>query len=388
MKINQLKISGIGGIKELELKFCPGFNVLCGPNGIGKSTILKIIANSFASYSTILKRNANYEIGTYSLEYVDVNNKTINRSFTVMEFEPQKQDLNSHVTDETSFVMYFREDRSMEYQSIQAIPRDVSNNKYQVGNDLGFGIKGDIKGWFDNRYLFAATDEGLSKEKKSNFELAKRCFSILDPNVCFKTVDPTSLDIKVTTLNGEVYLEYLSAGYKSCLYLLLGLIREIEFRFIGTEYKVTDFDGVILIDELDLHLHPIWQAKMVSALKVLFPKAQFITTTHSPSVLQSLRKEEIIPLAQDGEGNIFVKELVLSEYGLQGWSIEEILRDVMEMPETTSELFEETKKSFDKAMNNDDNITALKEYELLKKMLHPDSILRRLLEIQIAGIGD
>ena len=51
-----------------------------------------------------------------------------------------------------------------------------------------------------------------------------------------------------------------------------------------------------LLMKIDLHLHPTWQAGLVEALKTIFPRVQFILTTHSPSILQILEKDEIIAL--------------------------------------------------------------------------------------------
>ena len=65
MKIDNLKISGVGGIKELELAFHDGFNVICGANGVGKTTVLNIIADAFTSLNCDLKRNARYKKGKY-----------------------------------------------------------------------------------------------------------------------------------------------------------------------------------------------------------------------------------------------------------------------------------------------------------------------------------
>ncbi|MBK7436994.1 MAG: AAA family ATPase [Saprospiraceae bacterium] len=60
-------------------------------------------------------------------------------------------------------------------------------------------------------------------------------------------------------------------------------------------------DGkAILIDEIDLHLHPSWQVKIVKALKTTFPNVQFIVTTHSPLVLSSVKRGEIIALSNGG----------------------------------------------------------------------------------------
>ena len=135
-------------------------------------------------------------------------------------------------------------------------------------------------------------------------------------------------------------------------------------------------------------MHPIWQAELVKALKIIFPKAQFILTTHSPSILQTLEKEEIIALAYDEDRNTCLKELNLGKYGLQGWTLEEILKNIMEMPTTTSKLYQDTLRKFDQAMNMENREEILKQYELLREMLHPDNPLRKLLSIQVSEWED
>ena len=123
-------------------------------------------------------------------------------------------------------------------------------------------------------------------------------------------------------------------------------------------------------------------------VKKIFPKCQFIVTTHSPSILQSVEKNEIIPLYSNEEHETCVKELRLGDYGLQGWSLEEILKDVMDMPSTTSVLYKETIRAFDKAMDDEDVPEIKRNYEILNKMLHPNSTLRKLLQIQMAGLEE
>ena len=178
----------------------------------------------------------------------------------------------------------------------------------------------------------------------------------------------------------------LSDGYKSCIFILLGIIKEVEYRF--PEVNAIDYHDIIMIDEIDIHLHPQWQAKLVKVLKEIFPKAQIIATTHSPSVLQNATAEEIIPLYKDENGDTCIKELQLGEYGLQGWTLEEIMKDVMGMESTTSDLYAQTIKEFDDAMY-EENIPVIKEkYEILCRMLHPESTLRQLLKIQMAGMEE
>ena len=140
--------------------------------------------------------------------------------------------------------------------------------------------------------------------------------------------------------------------------------------------------------EVDLHLHPIWQAGLIKALKAIFPYAQFILTTHSPSVLQILEKEEIIALGYNEKGDTYLKELNLGKYGLQGWTLEEILKYVMEMPATTSGLYQETLAKFDDAMNKEDKDLILQQYNILREMLHSCNPLQKLLAIQVAEWED
>lgn len=69
MKIKSLVVDGIGGIHHLELSFGDGLNVICGANGIGKTTILDIISDAFSyNISSKLKRNALCEVGKYNIQ--------------------------------------------------------------------------------------------------------------------------------------------------------------------------------------------------------------------------------------------------------------------------------------------------------------------------------
>lgn len=259
------------------------------------------------------------------------------------------------------------------------------NSFFHSSHQLINGAEKDIKSWFVNRLIFSYMDESLNEFQKNNLELAKKIFNLLDSNLNVKTAKP-DFEIILKQHNNEIYFEMLSDGYKSCIFILLGIIKEIEYRFPRT--NASDFESVIMIDEIDVHLHPQWQWKLVNVLKKTFPKAQIIATTHSPSVLQNASAEEIIPLYKDENGDVHIKELHLGEYGLQGWTLEEIMKDVMGMESTTSDLYAQTIKEFDDAMY-EENVPIVKEkYELLCKMLHPESTLRQLLKIQMAGLEE
>jgi AAA domain, putative AbiEii toxin, Type IV TA system len=67
-------------------------------------------------------------------------------------------------------------------------------------------------------------------------------------------------------------------------------------------------EGLVLIDEIDLYLHPTWQVGFIRALRDTFPKLQFIATTHSPILLTGLHREEVLVLARDPESGDIVTE--------------------------------------------------------------------------------
>lgn len=393
MKIKLLVINGIGGIQHLELSFIDGVNVICGANGIGKTTILNVIADAFNAHErSELKRNALYKEGKYSIEIdicINGNCTRVPKENKVEDFLPSDGAFRNGWASYSKELLNFGINRNINYVSLNGVSADPKRSSYESSKMAVMGIQiKDIKNWFINRYLFSSREGSLTKEQISNYELAVRVFSVMDDKIKFKTVIAKSLDIMLTTPKGEIYFEYLSSGYKSCIYIILGMIKEIEYRYSENPICAEDFDGVVLIDEIELHLHPIWQAQLVRALKVIFPKAQFILTTHSPSVLQTLEKEEIIALAYDENRNTTLKELNLGKYGLQGWTLEEILKNIMEMPATTSKLYQDTLKKFDQAMNMEDRDQILQQYALLKEMLHPDNPLRKLLAIQVAEWED
>lgn len=385
MKIKSLKVQNIGGIKELDLTFNDKFNVICGANGIGKTTILNIIADHFSDNKSLLFRKSDSDSGEYILTYNLEGKSNQKYRATINNFLPQVASSTFTDADASKYLLRFDTIRNINYKKLSALTSDSRRQKYDNPKITGTGVDAsELKNWFVNRFAFHDKDGSLTQVEIDNYNLAKTMFSVLDSSVKFKTVIGRSYDIMLSTDKGDIYFEYLSSGYKSCIYIIMGIMKEIEYRTPDNPMRVSDFDGCVLIDEIEEHLHPSWQARLVQALKEIFPKIQFIVTTHSPSVLQSLDKDEIIPLYLDESNETAIKELDLSEYGLQGWTLEEILKDVMGVPNTTSQLYQDTLKKFDKAMNDENGEEILKQYKILDKMLNPSNMLRKLLKIQIA----
>ena len=277
--------------------------------------------------------------------------------------------------------------RNIDYRELSSLSKYPSREYWRTTNITKNGISDDqLKNWLVNRYMASGHWEDLESYEQENYKLMKNIFSIINPDIRFKKADAKNFEILLEDRGNEVYFEFESAGYKAIVFILLGIISEIEFRVTDNKLPAAEFNGVILIDEIDMHLHPSWQREVIRALKETFSNAQFIITTHSPSVLQDLDNDEIIPLELDENKDARIKELRLTEYGLKGWTLEEILTDVMGLEETNSNLYKETIKDFELALEVDDNERLSHAYSKLDQMLHPQSPLRQILSIQMAGV--
>lgn len=388
MKIKEIDIKGIGGIQNLHLDFNDSMNILCGPNSVGKTTVLESIATMFIFSKPIVKRNALSEYGEISSVLV-VDKEEKKGKVKIEDFSPLGDKSVYALYDYGSKFLSLKVNRTFSYSQLLSIPSDPNRDASTIWKEALNGINYDgFKGWFVNRYLYSAREGTLSEQQLANYHLAEKCFSFVNSEYSFSRVIGSSNDIMVKTPQGEIYYEYLSAGFKSILSILFSIIKEIEFRFKEHQMTAEEFDGVILVDEVEVHLHPEWQEKILLVLRKTFPNAQFIVTTHSPHVIQTANPNEIIALCMDENNNVAVREdISTSKYGFNGWTIEEILYDVMGMKTLRTELYQQMIEDFGKAIDDEDIEKANMIYAELDQLLHPASPQRKLLQFQLAKIG-
>lgn len=115
-------------------------------------------------------------------------------------------------------------------------------------------------------------------------------------------------------------LSSLSDGYKSFIGWVGDLIGHLSD--VAGEKKIDDIPGIVLLDEIDLHLHPEWQRIVVPTLAKAFPKLQFIFTSHSPLIASTVKRENVFVTDVDESGAATIRQL---EERLYGRSIEELL---------------------------------------------------------------
>lgn len=388
MKVKSITINGIGGIRDLTIDFDDNINFICGPNGIGKTTVLECVAHSFSASSTnILKRNILADSGSFQAT-IDIDGSNQNSNVLIQDFDPEKQSSIQGLHQHAKKLLSLKVTRTFQYQQLAAVSKDAKKNDSHSYQEAKSGVNiNEVKNWFVNRYLYSAHDGALTEQQQHNLELAKTCFSLLNSEFSFSRVMASSNEIMVNTPNGEIYYEYLSSGFKSCLSILFGIIKDIEFRFKNPCINADDFDGIVLVDELELHLHPEWQSRIARILAQVFPYTQFITATHSPHIIQSANPTEIIALAND-QGNVYRRKIDVGSYGFQGWTVEEVLTDVMGMSDTRTKKYHEKLAEFETAIDEDNFTLAEEAYSHLNMLLHPDNHLRKLLRLELASIKE
>lgn len=187
----------------------------------------------------------------------------------------------------------------------------------------------------------------------------------------------------VGNLDGEERLfGQLSDGYRITISMVGDMIyRCIQLNPHFGENVLKETPGVVLIDELDLHLHPNWQRRIVADLKRIFPKVQFVATTHSPFIVQSLRTEELINLDTSVEGleddplKYSLEEVADSEMGIEQKRSEKFL----EMQAEAAAFFQLIKNKADKT----DIAKAKAKLDELRILFNHDPAYVALLESEL-----
>ncbi len=138
--------------------------------------------------------------------------------------------------------------------------------------------------------------------------------------------------------NGKTFnLEQLSDGEKNLIALVGDIARRLSLGN-PTKNKPLEGEGIILIDEIDLHLHPSWQRRVIPKLLEVFPNCQFFISTHSPQVISHTKAEDVFLLKQTDNGMTFSK--VNETYGMSIERIVSLIMDDIPRPEEVIENFD------------------------------------------------
>ncbi len=339
MDISRIKIQNFKNFSDVEVEFAPGVNLFVGGNGCGKTSILEAINVVLGSVLTNL--NPEFDRKIYFSEIKITNgireddaiikcefkNKSINVVF-IREFKPETGIFKNNkaygkpISNEKNLIEndYFENlfgnfNKSetivplIAYYSTQRLFKDDTlsqRNIYDPANGKLNGyidclkensIKKLLNDWLGKAVTTRATLAIKEIDKINvileNVEVAirKTLILFLDLPLDFK------LKIYLDSETNEVFvnydsehdlpLNYYSDGLRNLIYLVFDMVwRSSQLNPWLTLDEITEkVNGVVTIDEIDLHLHPRWQTKVIKVLQDFFPNVQFFITTHSPTVV-------------------------------------------------------------------------------------------------------
>ncbi|ARV57558.1 ATP-binding protein [Nostocales cyanobacterium HT-58-2] len=196
----------------------------------------------------------------------------------------------------------------------------------------------DFKGffeWFRNREdLENQLRRDNPDHRDKQLQAVRKAVSSLQPDFSDLRVERSPLRMTVKKQGREFIVNQLSDGEKCLLAMVGDLARRLAIANPGLENPLHG-KGVVLIDEIELHLHPKWQRQVITALSKTFPNCQFIITTHSPQVVSHIKPDSIYLLQPTPDG--IVADRPENSFGRDSNQILEDLMGVSERPQEIKE---------------------------------------------------
>ncbi len=361
MKIKSVSIKEDKILKDIKINFDNNGNVLntiviAGSNGSGKTTLLEnIIKNIKGCLGKYIQSPDENRVEFY---FEGDENGIIER-----ERMSLKEKWPIIYSRSNLFFNYLKFQEKIEsYQLILSVSKNIYPKVIYVPSEIKFeksevnitNLKADYKlinivdnelirsipSYIASRITYVAnTEEDLTmkqvREKVS--DEINGIFDILDIDVKLKGVskDETSTPIFTNSSGDKFDINGLSSGEKQLF------LRTLAIKMLEPE------NSIILIDEPELSLHPKWQSKIIKVYERIGKNNQIIIATHSPHILGSVPKENIIVLTKDSEGRVLpmTGDELYSSYGQP---VDRVLEDIMGMKTTRNEdvfnLLEKTKE--------------------------------------------
>ncbi len=357
MKIERISLQNFRCYQKKEFVFHPEFNLIVGQNATGKTTLLDAL--SLAAATWLLGFNRRYDKKTIvpsdsHLQYIEYNDiPTFNESWPVVvkakgvlngsqiEWERSKESSsgNTRYGNAVELISIAKE-ISVNLDSGLNLPLICSYGTMRLWQDpKQYGVTSDtsekglkpsrLDGYrhsVDPRISVSRVVRWFADEEWMSFQNGKESWQLKLVKQAVISCVESVVDLKYHPKRKQLLISLadgnrqpfsiLSDGQRCLVAMVADLaIKAITLNpHLGSQ-ALSESEGLVLIDELDLHLHPRWQRRVIDDLRNLFPKIQFICTTHSPFLIQSLRTgEELIML--DGTPAPALGNMALSEIAI------------------------------------------------------------------------
>ncbi|HFF8937812.1 AAA family ATPase [Serratia ureilytica] len=414
MRINRIELSNFRKYASACINFHPQFTLLIGNNASGKTTILDALAMLLSTYF----QGARIATGGTTLKKSDARYIVVEKEGQVF-LEPQHGvwlKASAALPEVENIVEWIRElgDRGGKAKELITHGADIRKQVakglspelpllcyYGAGRlwELHRDVKTEHPGSQLDAYRYCLdpkSDQYVFQKwfKRLTLSELQRRTEIPALQVvrnaiiqCIPGAKNFIFDINEETLlielerEGIVRFSDLSDGFRNMVAMVADIAHrcaKLNPHFGDAAAKLTQ--GTILIDELDLHLHPKWQRRVISDLRSAFPKIQFIATTHSPFIIQSANVGEVIDLdnldtserTQEDIKALDNVAAVVPEALYTGKSIEDIVETIMDVPvpqrsQRYQEMYDAAKEYYS-LLEDGKNATDYEKNEIKRKL--------------------
>ena len=360
MKLERVEIENYRAIERMDLPLHPRLTVLHGGNAHGKTSVLSAIAVGLGAIPTLLTgvKSVNFlrtdprgtapvrvklaALGGIGWERTRVGGRHRVKAPTLRD----ELDKIMHAAESGDavrslpIVAFYDTDRSV--IDVPQWPRDFKREfPRRLALEGALAARTNFKEFFE--WFYAMENEELRGQRyRKNFgfrikdmDAVRNAISALvsgvsNPHMIHR---PLRFIVSVKSESGEVEdleLNQLSGGYRIMLALAADLARRMAQGNPHLDNPLQS-EAIVLIDEMDLHLHPSWQQRILPDLLRTFPNTQFIVSTHSPQVLSTVRPENIVHLSRE-DGRIVAGKSSAPTYGAESGGVLEAVMRVDERP--------------------------------------------------------
>ena len=326
MRVARLKLSNVRAIKAAEFNFNPSFNLIVGVNGVGKTTVLDALG---VCLSSVIR-------DTYDLrgEYKGFNADDIRVGAGVLN---SMCEVRYGTSEYPTYVTVVRDvgRPQLPAASLQTITGDgidpdveqypggpllavlFSSRRASVSKraplrtQAAGGIRSAVAQALANResnfrecaeWMYAQQEIGLEQPAIKSIlgELERTVSTILPGYSNLRAKGGKRAELLIDHGGTPLSVSQLSDGERSIFAMVFDLTRRLVQANPSMVSPTTEAEAVVLIDELELHLHPEWQRHIIAKLREAFPRCQFIATTHSPQIIGELDHDHI-HIISDGD---------------------------------------------------------------------------------------
>lgn len=333
MFIDRIKLENFRGLGKIELNFDEHINLLVGVNGVGKSSVLEAMGILFSTFTNRVKgsyKNTRYFVND------DIRNKQeiLNASIGMMfQGEPlgwsltryrkeanfgknqssELQNLNDIVTplstkllEEQSkkaqttsvpLVAYYGVNRVFKGNSKKNLSTTKINyspiDAYHRALSIGGVTFQELNNWFGYRQRYLETKQGRNASSNDlQLRAVESAITTFLPEFSELRYDENLKELFIYKGQEALKLKQLSDGELCLIALIADIARRLAIANPALHNPLQG-EAIVLIDEIDLHLHPGWQRKLIANFRKTFPKTQFIFSTHSPQMISHIEPKNM-----------------------------------------------------------------------------------------------